>query len=223
MRSPPGENSNSTGGIHLKACEFHVPLETQPHTSSFIRDRQSSEYTDVNDSLCTHVTTTLETRLLQLAQIDPLLPDGYESEILEVNEESDSQGRKYSDTEIPNWMGRRLSYFFMSPMQKFRAKGQIPYKLFVQLIKVVAVTIQVSRASSNRLVIQEIDYRLCPIDCVNQSPHELEKYSPLYRIINSNIDSMTSVFNTDSSLPYNHDLFESLIVKKRVKVDREGT
>ncbi|KER22717.1 hypothetical protein T265_09237 [Opisthorchis viverrini] len=37
------------------------------------------------------------------------------------------------------------------------------------------------------------------------------------------IDIMTSVFNTDASLPYNHDLFESLIVKKRVKVDREGT
>ncbi|KAG5442591.1 hypothetical protein CSKR_113680 [Clonorchis sinensis] len=26
------------------------------------------------------------------------------------------------------------------------------------------------------------------------------------------IDSMTSVFNTDASLPYNHDLFESLII-----------
>ncbi|KAG5444992.1 hypothetical protein CSKR_102599 [Clonorchis sinensis] len=32
------------------------------------------------------------------------------------------------------------------------------------------------------------------------------------------IDSMTSVFNTDASLPYNHDLFESLIVKKIIKV-----
>ncbi|GAA56208.1 hypothetical protein CLF_110289 [Clonorchis sinensis] len=31
------------------------------------------------------------------------------------------------------------------------------------------------------------------------------------------IDSMTSVFNTDASLPYSHDLFESLIVKKRIK------
>ncbi|KAG5454274.1 hypothetical protein CSKR_106538, partial [Clonorchis sinensis] len=37
------------------------------------------------------------------------------------------------------------------------------------------------------------------------------------------IDSMTSVFNTDASLPYNHDLFESLIVKKRIKMDGEGT
>ncbi|KER22318.1 hypothetical protein T265_09563 [Opisthorchis viverrini] len=31
------------------------------------------------------------------------------------------------------------------------------------------------------------------------------------------IDSMTSVFNTNASVPYNHDLFESLTVQKRVK------
>ncbi|KER23838.1 hypothetical protein T265_08381 [Opisthorchis viverrini] len=37
------------------------------------------------------------------------------------------------------------------------------------------------------------------------------------------IVSKTSVFNTDASLPYNHDLFESLIVKKKVEVDGEGT
>ncbi|KER33305.1 hypothetical protein T265_00804 [Opisthorchis viverrini] len=37
------------------------------------------------------------------------------------------------------------------------------------------------------------------------------------------IDSMTSVFNTDASLPYKHDLFESLIVKKRVKCPQPGT
>ncbi|KER22468.1 LOW QUALITY PROTEIN: hypothetical protein T265_14848 [Opisthorchis viverrini] len=30
-------------------------------------------------------------------------------------------------------------------------------------------------------------------------------------------DSMTSVFNTDASLPYSHDLFQSFIVKKRIK------
>ncbi|KER28454.1 hypothetical protein T265_04683 [Opisthorchis viverrini] len=35
--------------------------------------------------------------------------------------------------------------------------------------------------------------------------------------------NVTSVFNADASLPYTHDLFESLIVKKRVKVDGEGT
>ncbi|KER22273.1 hypothetical protein T265_14898, partial [Opisthorchis viverrini] len=30
-------------------------------------------------------------------------------------------------------------------------------------------------------------------------------------------DSMTSVLNTNASLQYSHDLFESLIVKKRIK------
>ncbi|KAG5451771.1 hypothetical protein CSKR_109199 [Clonorchis sinensis] len=34
---------------------------------------------------------------------------------------------------------------------------------------------------------------------------------------------MTSVFNTDASLPYNHELFERLIVNRRIKVDGEGT
>ncbi|GAA50360.1 hypothetical protein CLF_104420 [Clonorchis sinensis] len=34
---------------------------------------------------------------------------------------------------------------------------------------------------------------------------------------------MTSVFNTNALLPCNHDLFESLIVKKRIKMDGEGT
>ncbi|KAG5445444.1 hypothetical protein CSKR_103747 [Clonorchis sinensis] len=34
---------------------------------------------------------------------------------------------------------------------------------------------------------------------------------------------ITSVFNTNASLPYNHGLFESLIVKKRINMDGEGT
>ncbi|KER23924.1 hypothetical protein T265_14525, partial [Opisthorchis viverrini] len=41
-------------------------------------------------------------------------------------------------------------------------------------------------------------------------------------IIITIIDSMTSVFNTYASLSYNHDLFESLIVKKRIKCLQPG-
>ncbi|GAA49209.1 hypothetical protein CLF_102687, partial [Clonorchis sinensis] len=41
-------------------------------------------------------------------------------------------------------------------------------------------------------------------------------------IITIIIGSMTSVFNIDASLPYNHDLFESLIVKKKNKDGRGG-
>ncbi|KAG5454227.1 hypothetical protein CSKR_111778 [Clonorchis sinensis] len=41
--------------------------------------------------------------------------------------------------------------------------------------------------------------------------------APLPGIITIIIDSMTSVLNTNASLPYNHDLFESLIMKKKNK------
>jgi len=39
---------------------------------------------------------------------------------------------------------RRLKYFFMNPCQKFRAKRKVPWKLILQLVKVVLVTIQVN-------------------------------------------------------------------------------
>ncbi|KER25986.1 hypothetical protein T265_06679 [Opisthorchis viverrini] len=41
---------------------------------------------------------------------------------------------------------------------------------------------------------------------------------PICQLIIIINDSMTSVLNTNASLPCNHDLFESLIVKKRIKI-----
>lgn len=38
---------------------------------------------------------------------------------------------------------RRLKYFFMSPCDKYRAKGRKPFKLVLQIIKIIIVTIQV--------------------------------------------------------------------------------
>jgi hypothetical protein len=40
---------------------------------------------------------------------------------------------------------RRLKYFFMNPYQKWAAKRKIPWKLFVQFLKVFLVTVQVLR------------------------------------------------------------------------------
>ncbi|GAA50444.1 hypothetical protein CLF_104549 [Clonorchis sinensis] len=59
-------------------------------------------------------------------------------------------------------------------------------------------------------------YRAC---ASTTNKHRLP-HRPEFIII---IDSMTSVFNANASLPQNHDLFKSLIVKKRTKVDAEGT
>ncbi|XP_075063058.1 mucolipin-1 [Mixophyes fleayi] len=50
---------------------------------------------------------------------------------------------------------RRLKYFFMSPCDKFRAKGRKPYKLALQLIKIMLVTIQlILFGLSNQMVVQ---------------------------------------------------------------------
>ncbi|XP_063304452.1 mucolipin-1 isoform X1 [Pelobates fuscus] len=50
---------------------------------------------------------------------------------------------------------RRLKYFFMSPCDKFRAKGRKPYKLALQLVKIMFVTIQlILFGLSNQMVVQ---------------------------------------------------------------------
>lgn len=43
---------------------------------------------------------------------------------------------------------RRLKYFFMSPCDKFRAKGRKPFKLMLQVVKILVVTVQVSHAAA---------------------------------------------------------------------------
>ncbi|XP_044138932.1 mucolipin-1 isoform X1 [Bufo gargarizans] len=50
---------------------------------------------------------------------------------------------------------RRLKYFFMSPCDKYRAKGRKPYKLALQLIKIMLVTVQlIMFGLSNQMVVQ---------------------------------------------------------------------
>ncbi|KAA3676055.1 uncharacterized protein DEA37_0003168 [Paragonimus westermani] len=46
------------------------------------------------------------------------------------------------NTEVVEWVRRRLVYFFMSPIEKFHAKRRIPYKLVVQFLKVFFITLQ---------------------------------------------------------------------------------
>ena len=38
---------------------------------------------------------------------------------------------------------RKLKYFFMSPCDKYYAKGRKPFKLGLQLLKIIIVTVQV--------------------------------------------------------------------------------
>ena len=44
---------------------------------------------------------------------------------------------------VEDRMRRKLKFFFMNPWQKWKAKKKFPFKMILQIIKVVLVTVQV--------------------------------------------------------------------------------
>lgn len=80
----------------------------------------------------------------------------------EQDHQSHSHGNNHSNhlfptTEAGHWVGadqeeeairRKLKYFFMSPCDKYHAKGRKPYKLILQLLKIIIVTAQVRQKFS---------------------------------------------------------------------------
>lgn len=51
-------------------------------------------------------------------------------------------------------MKRKLKYYFMSPCDKYRAKGRKPFKLVVQIVKLICVTVQlILFGLSNQMVV----------------------------------------------------------------------
>ncbi|XP_072531253.1 mucolipin-1b [Salminus brasiliensis] len=65
-----------------------------------------------------------------------------------------SSSWKRSDEEAEEALRRKLKYFFMSPCDKYHAKGRKPYKLALQMLKIVIVTVQlVLFGLSNQMVV----------------------------------------------------------------------
>lgn len=56
------------------------------------------------------------------------------------------------DEEAAVELRRELKFFFMNPIEKYKARKRKPYKFGIQLIKIVLVTVQVRyRIELNRL------------------------------------------------------------------------
>ena len=51
--------------------------------------------------------------------------------------------RENSASYMEDRLRRRLKYFFMDPCEKWKAKRKFPWKLVLQIVKIVLVTIQV--------------------------------------------------------------------------------
>ena len=54
-----------------------------------------------------------------------------------------SRGVPRFSSPLEDRMRRKLKFFFMNPWQKWKAKKKFPFKMILQVIKVVLVTIQV--------------------------------------------------------------------------------
>lgn len=50
----------------------------------------------------------------------------------------------YYTPDMEDRMRRRLKFFFMDPIEKLKAKKRIPWKMLLQVVKIILVTIQVS-------------------------------------------------------------------------------
>lgn len=53
------------------------------------------------------------------------------------------RGQPRDEDEEEEALRRKLKYFFMSPCDKYHAKGRKPFKLGLQLLKIIIVTVQV--------------------------------------------------------------------------------
>lgn len=58
-----------------------------------------------------------------------------------------SELHRQQEEEEEEALRRKLKYFFMSPCDKYHAKGRKPFKLGLQLLKIIIVTVQVDTAS----------------------------------------------------------------------------
>lgn len=59
---------------------------------------------------------------------------------------SEVRQQQQEEEEEEEALRRKLKYFFMSPCDKYHAKGRKPFKLGLQLLKIIIVTVQVEAA-----------------------------------------------------------------------------
>ncbi|ROJ35263.1 Mucolipin-3 [Anabarilius grahami] len=62
--------------------------------------------------------------------------------------------KSHADPQFVENFRRKLKYFFMSPCQKYRARGRKPWKMILQILKIAIITIQlISFGLSNEMMV----------------------------------------------------------------------
>ncbi|VEL37361.1 unnamed protein product [Protopolystoma xenopodis] len=106
-------------------------------------DSRSSQESGTSGSVSTVSKYCFESRLQSASRSEPTEEDCLG--VFNMHQDADAT-EALSDQPSPilvEWMRRRLYYFFMSPVEKFKTKRRLPYTLIIQLLKILIITIQV--------------------------------------------------------------------------------
>ncbi|XP_051555499.1 mucolipin-3 isoform X3 [Myxocyprinus asiaticus] len=91
----------------------------------------------------------LDSEFVQMSEKEPLMCNGSKN-LFACHRTAKSD----VDIKIEEDLRRKLKYFFMSPCQKYRARGRKPWKLMLQIFKIAIITIQlVSFGLSNEMMV----------------------------------------------------------------------
>lgn len=63
----------------------------------------------------------------------------------------DQQHQCLEDPDSMEHLRRKIKYYFMNPCEKYHARGRKPWKLVLQLIKIVIITIQVESSDVTKV------------------------------------------------------------------------
>ncbi|XP_077098219.1 mucolipin-3 isoform X4 [Siphateles boraxobius] len=96
--------------------------------------------------------------------------------------------KSHADPPVMENFRRKLKYYFMSPCQKYRARGRKPWKMILQILKIAIITIQylhLQDLSVDNHAFEKIDDMFTPLSLCQE----------LYR--HANISPATETFDID--------------------------
>lgn len=121
---------------------YHLSQSSDPH-AHFKWDTQTDTCTIWN--CLSHPKTSVEERCVwrhqTMTERDLLIRGDQEARLKQTYQWTASVSNL--DPKEVDRFRRRLKYFFMNPCEKFHARGRKPWKLMLQILKIVIITIQV--------------------------------------------------------------------------------
>ncbi|GAA56789.1 hypothetical protein CLF_111512, partial [Clonorchis sinensis] len=185
-----------------------------------------------NQVLRIHAQTLISNKLLDLRVSDIDLKLVQSFSVIRFNP-SRSMGKLWQNDEPIRTHFLNADYVYTMDLSVYVARNsdQLDEDGFLKLNSLPTIGVMEEMKPADRVAsfmdrmdeTMEYESTIAPNSVAGQDTEDEEDAGPLTPSnIIITIDSMTSVLNTDASPPYNHDLFESLIVKKKNKDGRGG-